>query len=367
MFLCSSVFASTLSYNSYEMQKTPLSLAQSLDEKFSEQGFHTLADNQHGIPSMGMNQVYFKNETQFVMVKYGVEGDFPLDEIIPTPKGFMVHRSANDQKYMIYFRGFSVEFVKVMLNRLNNNVSRTSLINNLFIPTAHAEECAEFGAPILNQSAELSSISAASAWESLKACMSGLGDGVYGSTVGVVTGVADELKAFFSHPIDYVEKVADKVEMFLVKTAKFIKGLIENPQETMNNVGRGLGKAWDDVKNTVSSMSTDMKINFVCSFLGAVGVDAAIAFFTGGAGSQKIILTINNLARKFGRLGKIIKLISKLGSGALSKLKLQGAKMEKFMKGLFNNKYPEADLEHLDELAGLSDELSLRTLSCYIR
>jgi len=43
------------------------------------------------------------------------------------------------------------------------------------------------------------------------------------------------------------------------------------------------------------------------------------------------------------------------------------SKLEKFMNGLFNNHFPEQDLRHLDEIAHMNNELSLRTLSCYIR
>lgn len=344
----------------------PVTQADQMDGIFSNNGFYTLAQTAHGIPSLGINQVYFKTEHQFVTVKYGLEGTAPLNEIISTPKGFMVHKKDNDQIYMLYFRGFDIEYVKVMLNRLSQKVTNYKKFQNILIPTAHAEDCIVTGAPLLNQKSEIAGISAGAAWESLKACMSGVGSGVYDSTVGVVKGVGKELWAFVSHPIDYAEAVADKVELFLVKTAKFIKQLVTDPEQAFANMGVGLGKTWETVKSGVMNMSTEMKLNFVCSLIGSLGVDAAIAFLTGGAASGKVALTIANIARKFGMLGKILKVLAKFKGNALSKLKLQGAKLEKFMKGLFNNHFPEGDLRYLDDLAGSSDELSLRTLSCYL-
>lgn len=361
------LFAASFSYHSFEMMPAALPQTELMDTVFDQEGFHALAETTHGIPSLGINQVYYKTETQFVMVKYDIQGEVPLDELLVTPKGFMIHRKQNDKVHMLYFRGMNVEYVKLLLNRMSNQVSNFKFLKNILIQTAHAEECGALGRPILNQSAEISGISAGAAWQSLKSCMTGVGSGVMDSTVGVAKGVASEVWSFVSHPVDYVEKVADKVELFLVKTAKFIKQLVTDPDEAFASMGRGLGKTWETVKKGVANMSTDMKINFVCSFIASLGVDAAIAFFTGGAASGKIILTINNLARKFGMIGKMLKLLGKLNATVLSKFKLQGAKLEKFMKGLFNNKIPEGDLMHLDELAQASDELSLRTLSCYIR
>ena len=367
MFFSFSCLAIDLSYRSYDMSATPMKLAEVHKQEFQDNGFHALADASHGIPSMGINQVYFKTETQFVLVKYGIEGSVPLDQIIPTPTGFMVHKKDQNQIYMMYFRGFQLAYVHQMLNRLNQKVSNFKMLKNILIPSAEASECdTAFGQPILNQSGQLSRISAAVAWESLKSCMTGVGQGVVDNTVGVVKGVASELGDFITHPINYVEAVANKVELFLVKTAQFIKQLVTEPEKAFESIGRGLGKTWESVKRTVTSMSTEMKINFVCSFIGSLGVDAALAFLTGGAASEKVMLTIGNLSRKFGMIEKMMSILSKLNSTLLSKFHLQGEKLEKFMKGIFNNHIPEEDLMHLDDIAHMSDELSLRTLSCYI-
>jgi hypothetical protein len=358
----------SLVYESYEMAATPTPFGNELTSTFERDGFRSLASLQHGIPSLGINQVFFKSEKQFVLMKYNIQGAVEINKIISTPKGFIVHKNDGDKIYMLYFRGFDLSSVQMLLNRMGTKVSHFRFLRSLLVSEAFASDCStSFGQPILNQSSDLVSISASAAWESLKACMTGVGNGVFDSTVGVAQGISSQLASFLTHPIDYVEKVADTVELFLVKTAKFIKGLVTNPEETFNKIGIGLGKAWDDVKNTVSSMSTEMKINFVCSFIGSIGVDAAIAFFTGGAASEKIIFTINNLSRKFGMVGKMMSTLGKLSSQVLARLKLSGPKLEKFMNGLFNNHIPEQDLRHLDEIAHLNDELSLRTLSCYIR
>ncbi len=343
-------------------------IANKLDGFFQEAGFFGLADTKNGIPSLGINQVYYKNESQFVMVKYGIRGDVVLNKLILTPRGFLIHKQVNNEIYMMYFRGFTAEYVNQTILRMEKNVSHLKILKNIIFPTAFADDCSHaFGKPILDQATQLDSISAAAAWDSLKTCMNGVGEGVVDSTIGVVKSVGAELGSFISHPIDYVENVADKVELFLVKTAKFIKGLITNPEETLKAIGKGFGKSWDTVVATVSNMTTEMKINFVCSFIGAIGVDAAIAFFTGGAASEKVILTINNVSRKFSMVEKIMSVISKFSSTSLNKFKLQSHKLEKFMKGLFHNHFPEQDLKHLDDLAHMSDELSLRTMSCYIR
>lgn len=362
------VQAESLSYKTIEMSATPIGVAEQFGLIFNQLGYHSLAEDQHGIPSLGINQVYFKDADLFVMVKYGVEGKFPLDEIIHTPNGFMVHKKEKNQVFMMYFQGLEIEGVKFLLNKLTQKVSNYKVLQNFLIPSAQASDCTgATGAPILNQSGQLSGISAAAAWNSLKSCMTGVGEGVADSTVGVVTGIADELWAFAKSPIDYTTAVAKKVQTFLTKTATFIKQLVTNPNEAFANVGKGIENTWTSVKQTVTSMSTQMKINFVCNFIGAIGVDAAIAFFTGGAGSGKIALTMAKLAKKFEMVAKVMKLLSKLNSTLLSKLQLSGHKLEKFMKGLFNGKIPDGDLIHLNEMAHMDGDFSLRTLSCYLR
>ena len=360
--------ADTLRYSSFSMAPTPKEISQGLRLEFIEQGFSSLVNNDQGIPSLGINQVFFKTENQFVLLKYGIQGSFPLDEILQTPTGFMVHKSIKDQKVMFYFRGFNQEFVKVVMNKISNNVSSFQILKGLLIPTAQASDCSSaFGAPVLNQTAELQSISSAAGWESLKSCITGAGQGLKEATVGTVTGVAKEAWSAVTHPIDYVEDIANKVELFLGKTSQFMKGLIVDPSGTLSQVGHGLGVAWDNVAQTISGMSHEMKVKFVCTFVAALGFEATLNFLTGGAASAKILLTIKNLYQKFSKIGKLMRVLNKLNGQLLSKLNLQGAKLEKFMDGLFNGHLPDDDLIHLDELAHMNDELSLRTLSCYLR
>lgn len=365
------LWAAEFRYDSYEMKSPPAVVSENYSLFFSQQGFYSLADQNHGIPSLGINQVYFKNQNQFVMVKHEISGSYPLNELVHTPKGFMIHLKDSNQVSMLYFRGFSREATLLLVNRLKDSSTYSSLkkIKNLIIPEAYANCAESFGNSSLGSTNQkmINSVSSAAAWDMVKSCLTGLGEGAWDSTGGLIKGIGSEIVDFVSHPIDYVEKVADKVELFLVKTANFIKQLITDPEKAFSNIGAGVGGAWTQVKNTVSSMSTQMKVQFVCSFIASIGVDAAIAFLTGGAATGKIVITISNLAKKFSRVGKLLKTLGKMDINFLSKLNFDSKKMELFMKKLMGNKIPDGDLSYLNQLAHSGDELSLRTLSCYIR
>ncbi len=325
-------------------------------QEFRNLGFYALT--QAGPAHLGIDQIYFKTEREFALIKTNLPGHYPLDTPIETPKGLMVYRKEGKSTTLFYFRGLNLENVKLIMRKLNHSV--TSL--PLSLPVAHANDCQEaLGAPIMESEGDLKQITAFASWDLLKGCLSGIGEGAYASTVGVVKSLTQEAASFAENPIQYMEKAGNQIEEFLVKTGALMKGLITHPDKTLADLGRGLGESWEKISHTVNQMSPEMKVSFVCNLLGSLGIDAAMMFISSGTLTPKIILTVNSISSKFSLSSKILTLLSKDHS------RIKPEKREKFMQGLFLNKFPDEDIKHLNDLTHLGEAVSLRTLSCYIQ
>ncbi|WP_408095640.1 hypothetical protein ACJVC5_11400 [Peredibacter sp. HCB2-198] len=360
-------WAQDISYTDASFKGAPLEHAHKLNEFFKDEGFIPLADSQFGIPSLGINQVYFADAGKFVMVKYGIEGEFPLKQIITTPEGYLVHDKIGDNKFFLYFRGINQEAVKLTLIRMQNKISQYTFpsIKSVFIPEARAQ--ADCGSPALvQQMTDFANLSGTMVWNFAKNCVSGLGEGAWAASGGAIASGLSSLWEAVKHPIETVDKIGNAVERFTVGLANFTKGLVTDPRGTLTKMGAKVGGAWDEMVDVVTNMSTDMKIQFICSFIGSLGVDAAIAFFTAGVASGKIAISLGLMAKRFSAVAKTMGLISKLSIAARAQLGMTADKMKNFMDKLMHNKIPEGDLKHLDNLTTADKDFSVKVVACYM-
>lgn len=217
---------------------------------------------------------------------------------------------------------------------------------------------------MVEQMTDFNHLSGKMVWDFAKNCVSGLGQGAWASTGGAVMDTATSIWNVVRHPIDTIDKVGRSVYNFTVGIAKFVKGVVTDPRATMMKIGHGAGEVWNSLVNTVTNMSTAMKIQFICSFIGSMGVDAAIAMFTGGGGAARFAVKLAAIARKFSMLSKTMDLLSKINGATKAALGLSTAKIKNLMTRLMNNSLPDADLLHLESMR--DKDLSLRTLACYI-
>lgn len=361
------LWAQEVTYSDATFKGAPLEHAHKLNEFFKDEGYVPLADSQFGIPSLGINQVYFADAGKFVMVKYGIEGEFPLKQIIETPEGYLVHDKVGNNNFFLYFRGINQEAVKLTLLRMQDKISKYSFpsVKSIFIPEARAE--ADCGTPVLvQQMTDFANLSGTMVWNFAKNCVSGLGEGAWAASGGAIASGISSLWEAVKHPIDTIDKVGNAVETFTVGVANFTKGLINDPRGTLTKMGAKVGGAWDEMVDVVTNMSTDMKVQFICSFIGSLGVDAAIAFFTAGAASGKIAVSLALLAKRFSSVAKTMGLLSKLSVAARAKLGMSADKMKEFMNKLMHNKIPEGDLKHFDDLTTADKDLSVKVVACYM-
>jgi hypothetical protein len=358
------LYAKDLQYENFELTTAPVSLSQKWDKVFSRKGMIPLVDSSYGIPSLKVNQVHIVDDHQFVIVKYNIKGTFPVGQIIQTPKGYLVHLEEEGMKHLLYFRNFNEAAVKSHLNRLRNS---TSWFKSKKFPSIISEAKAEaecnmaLGSEMINQKAEMTAINESVAVSVLRGCISGLGEGIYDGTGGAASSIGNAIL----HPIDTIEAIGDKIDSFLTVTSTVVMGLVTNPSATLDHMGRNLGEGWTKIKDSVLMMNTEMRMQFLCSFIGAFGIDAALAFFTAGVLAPKMAMTLASLAKKFGTMGKLINLLSRLSS-TVNKLKPNPEMMKRFMDKLMKNLIPDDELEYLNNMTKLGDDVVMGTMACYI-
>jgi hypothetical protein len=359
--------AQAITYTHAEYAGAPLEYAAKLDQFFTDHGYSAVADLQHGVPSLGINQIYLKDEGQFVMVKYGLQGSFPMRQLIPTPEGFLFHDRTGSTNFFLYFRGFNEHAVRWLMAQLQAKITTYTLpkLRNLFIADAQASP--DCGSPALAaQMTDFSRLTASMVWDFGKNCVSGLGTGAWEATGGMVSRGISNLWSAVQDPIGTVDRVGRTVHGFTVGLARFMRGLITDPQGTMARIGANVGAAWTGMTAVVSAMSTDMKVQFICSLIGALGIDAAIIFFTAGAGSARLAATLAALAARFSLVARTMGALARMSASARAGLGVTSEKMKNFMNRLMAGNVPDADLRHLDELTSADRNLSLRTLACYM-
>lgn len=366
LFLSLSVSAQTFTYTEAQFTQSPIEHASKMDQFFTDEGFTPLADPLHGIPSLGVNQVYFNEEGHFAMVKYGVKGNFPYEQLIETPEGLVIHDRTSETNFLIYFRNMNEHRAKLLHAKMKNKLTSYSLpsLKNLFIAEAHAQ--ADCGTPqIVSQMTDFANLSGAMVWNFARNCVSGLGAGAYGKGASIASGIGSVWNAV-TNPLETLDRVGRTAYNFTVGLGKFVKGLVTNPRATMQRIGAGVGTAWNNMVNLVTAMSTDMKIQFICSFIGALGVDAAISLFTAGVASSRLAVSLTQMARRFTLVSRTMTLLSRLSTAARGRLGMTSAKMKNLMNRIMAGRVAVADLRHFDELTKIDRDLSIRTLSCYI-
>lgn len=359
------LFASDIVYTDATFKDAPLEHAHQMNEFFKDDGWVVLADAQHGVPTLGINQVYFKDEGVFVMVKYGIVGEFALNEIVQTPEGaFLVHDQIGDNKFFLYFQGVNEHAVRLTLAMMKEKLTTYKMpsFKSLLIPEAHANDC---GAPtMVEQMTDFTHLSGKMVWDFAKNCVSGLGQGAYNSTAGAVTDTLSNIWGAVRHPIATIDSVGRNIYNFTVGLAGFVKGMVTDPRGTMTKIGRGAGAAWNNLIDLAATMPTSMKIQFICSFIGSLGVDAAIALFTGGGGAARVGAKLALMAHKFTLLAKTMEMITKLSASARAAHGLTSQKIKTLMTRLMRGNIPDADLRHLE---GIEDKaFSIKALACYI-
>jgi hypothetical protein len=209
-----------------------------------------------------------------------------------------------------------------------------------FISSAHASEQCELS-DLSSQDAGLNGMMdffSTGYFQIASSCITGILEGIWESTGGLVSSAWSGLKSLVSNPKKFWD---DKVEQFN-KLKSFLMDFEVNMQKMFA---------------TFKKLPDETKAQMLCSFVGSIGTDVIITVLTAGAGGAKLALSMKNYLSKFVKIEGLMSKLSMLGR--LSELPAKF--FERLSKGLISEKRLTAiqSLTHNEY-----DDLAMQLVRC---
>jgi hypothetical protein len=210
-----------------------------------------------------------------------------------------------------------------------------------FIPKAHASEQCEMTSLNPSQGSSLNGVMdffSTGYFQIASSCITGILEGIWDSTGGLVTSAWAGLKSLASDPEKFWD---DKVDQFY-KLKSFLLDFEVNMQKMFASFKK---------------LPDETKAQMLCSFVGSIGTDVMIAILTAGAGSAKLVLSLKSYVSKIVKIEGLMSKLSKLGR--LSELPAKF--FDKLSKGLISEK-------RLSSIQSLThhefDDLAMQLVKC---
>lgn len=169
-------------------------------------------------------------------------------------------------------------------------------------------------------------------------CMTSFLQGVWDSTGGMVQSAWEGLKDLVNDPEAFWEKKVQQMK----NLGNFIANFDTKVKEMATNI---------------ANLPSETKTMLICSFIGSLGTDVALAILTGGAAAAAVIIKMERYISKLMKLEKVMSAIAKIG-----KIKNMPPA---FFKRLSSDKVSDKELQNL-ELFTKHDmpEVAMGAMSC---
>lgn len=331
-----SCFATNESYDQIALGKMPAPLAKEVIQKLNDLHFKPVFSSLRGSELLRVNLMFSDSFlSSKIIFKYDVQGNYELNKEYKIAKGVLYHLKLDDKESAIYFENLNNNEVKEIIKKL---MSKDKVVYNFsFFPKAHAAcDTALSGMPNVDVNSEVAQASLGSI---LSNCMTGIGDGVEESTIGVVSSVWDGLSSEASRLWDnpgkrlgeywgFVSDGAQALWDFLQVLGKMLVDPAYAIQTLKTKFGE-IGQFFVDAYNNIAAMPANQKAQMFCNILGSIGVDVLIAAVTVGAASGKLGVTVSRLLLKLKKIANIIgkgikvpfKVLEKISDDFLRRLK----------------------------------------------
>ncbi len=208
-------------------------------------------------------------------------------------------------------------------SKASKSIGIASRFTELILPSASAKECSSGGFSF-GSFGPIKSFFGSGYWSTVYSCASGILQGVWASTGGLIQSIGKGLWTLVTDPGKFWD---DAVSQF-----KQMKDFIVNIDTRITQI-----------VGSIQAMPNEVRAELLCSFLGSIGTDIIIAALTAGAASGKVMISLAQYAK---RLMKVEKLLSHL-----SKLKTIGKLPKSFYQKLAKGKIPDADLNAIETLS----------------
>jgi hypothetical protein len=194
---------------------------------------------------------------------------------------------------------------------------------NLVLPSARADQCGSSAFSFKNFG-PIKSFFGSGYWSTVYSCASGILQGVWDATGGLLKSIGQGLWTLATDPGKFWDDTVGKFRQM---------------KDFIVNIDSRIGQ----IVSSIKGMPAEVKAELLCSFLGSIGTDVLIAALTAGAGSAKIAVSLAQYAK---RLLKVEKLLT-----YLSKMKTIGKLPKSFYQRLARGKIPDADLNAIETLS----------------
>lgn len=374
LFIFISFNAIANTYQSYEIAPINSEILVKIEKVMNTFSLTPLdGTNANQLKIFGVNQIFVNHDySQMVFYKYDVETNLPLETWVNLTDGRVIHFLANGKKHALFVKNFTDEkamqvFSKIKELDLN---SKTSSFN--FINTVNANDCVTSApTPFIH----LEKITSTVVFDSLSACLRGTADGAYSSTIGVgemawngAKAVGNEVKDLFTNPnlkIDQYYSGVVKGVGTLKNIINYIAEMAVNPDkanQNFTNLYGEAGKKITEIFSGVKNLPAPVMLEFSCSLITGIGIDALIAYLTVGGGSAKLALTLTRIASESILLNKVATILK---NGML----LSKEKLQLLVRKISQDKIPKEDVEFLKDFMGKTrdtDKTAMEALACYI-
>lgn len=371
-------------YESYQLVPMPIEFQKAIQNYAYETGSRSFAKSR----LLGLNHILFSgsNLVKYVGIKYDVQGEF--QSTVVTESGIFEHIQDHEKKtWALFFHGYESrerEKIKNDLSAIATKGKKTAwrnFLNFSFISSAQASGCDTTAQFANTYNSTITPITQKLVIDGLMGCLSGIGEGAWDSTGGMVTSVMEgawscleylgnEACEFVTNPSQKLTQYGNAISKGVTMYTNFVTTIAQmlvDPNfalTKLNAFGSGVGAFIGKMYQSMKGLPTAVMIKALCSFVTGIGVDALIAVFTGGAASPKLALTLVRFEKTIAKLTKAFRLISKLG---LEKLKIAESKLKILTSKIFDGSLEMAKLDRFEALSKHGDfftKYGLKGLTC---
>lgn len=253
-----------------------------------------LVSEGHHYNFMGINTMYVNDSLgRQMMVVSDVPGELKEMRIIKRKDFLIVEIPKSPTSYV------SMALIGITEEEVKQNVKTTSVWDKILqelnpIQKAYSNECGIHGAANLAGLEQVASLYGSSFGKGALACISSFLQGVWDATGGQVADMAEGLKNLWNDPGGFWDKK--------VQEMKNLKNFILNFDTKIKEMAVG-----------IANLPAETKTQMICSFVGSIGADAAIAILAGGAGVGKILFRLEEYVVRIARLEKVFSYLNKIG------------------------------------------------------
>lgn len=284
-----------------------------------------LVSEGHPYNFMGINTMYVNDSlNRQMLVVSDVPGELKEMRIFKRKDFLIVEIPKGATSYV------SMALVGITEEEVKQNVKTTSVWEKIIhelnpMKKAYSNECGIHGAASLNGLEQMASYYGSAFGKGALRCISSFLQGVWDATGGQVKDMAEGLKNLWNDPEAFWDRK--------VQEMKNLKNFILNFDTKIKEMAVG-----------IANLPAETKTQMICSFIGSIGADAAIAILAGGAGVGRILFRLEQYVTRIARLEKVFSLLNKAG-------KLKAIPMN-FYERMSSGTLPARMMDNLNAFAG---------------